>query len=88
MSAEQRNGHYMVRVTDTGPGIPPEAQPHIFDRFYRSDRERRASATSGAGLGLAIASWIASTHGGDVALERSDAAGSRFIVRLPAPSDE
>jgi len=88
MSAEQRNGHYMVRVADTGPGIPREAQPHIFDRFYRSDRERRASATSGAGLGLAIASWIASTHGGDVSLERSDAAGSRFIVRLPAPSGE
>lgn len=84
LSAERQNGSYVVAVADTGPGIPPDAQPHIFDRFYRSDRDRRASATGGAGLGLAIASWIAQTHGGTVGLERSDASGSRFVVRLPA----
>jgi heavy metal sensor kinase len=85
LSAERQNGYYVVTVADTGPGIPPEAQPHIFDRFYRSDRDRRASATSGAGLGLAIASWVAQTHGGSVALESSNSHGSRFAVRLPAP---
>ena len=85
MSAEQRNGDYLVRVADTGPGIPVEAQPHIFDRFYRSERDRRASATSGAGLGLAIASWIATTHGGRVFVERSDSSGSRFAVEFPTP---
>ncbi|HET9797576.1 MAG TPA: HAMP domain-containing sensor histidine kinase, partial [Gemmatimonadaceae bacterium] len=86
LSAERRNGDYLVTVADTGPGIPAEAQPHIFDRFYRSDRDRRASATSGAGLGLAIASWVAQTHGGTVSLESSTSAGSRFAVRFPAPS--
>ena len=83
LTTERQNGDYLVTVADTGPGIPVDAQPHIFDRFYRSDRDRRASATGGAGLGLAIASWVAQTHGGSVALERSDSAGSRFVVRLP-----
>jgi len=87
LSAERRNGDYLVTVADTGPGIPADAQPHIFDRFYRSDRDRRASATGGAGLGLAIASWVAQTHGGSLALDRSDASGSRFIVRLPAGTE-
>jgi two-component system, OmpR family, sensor kinase len=83
LSAERQNGNYLVTVADTGPGIPVDAQPHIFDRFYRSERDRRASATGGAGLGLAIASWIAQTHGGAVSLEQSDGSGSRFVVRLP-----
>jgi heavy metal sensor kinase len=87
LSAERRNGHYLVTVADTGPGIPTEAQPHIFDRFFRVDRDRHVSTTSGAGLGLAIAAWIAQTHGGSVSLDRSDSAGSRFSVRLPVPSD-
>ena len=86
LSAERRNGDYLVSVQDTGPGIPPDAQPHIFDRFYRSERDRRVSATSGAGLGLAIAAWVAQTHGGSVALASSSAAGSRFTVRLPVVS--
>jgi signal transduction histidine kinase len=86
MNIDARPGTYVrITVADTGPGIPPEAQPHIFDRFYRSDRDRRASATSGAGLGLAIASWVAQTHGGTVALESSSIHGSRFAVRFPAP---
>ena len=88
LSAERQNGDYLVTVSDTGPGIPPEAQPHIFDRFYRSDRDRRASATSGAGLGLAIAAWVAQTHGGTVSLEESGSGGSRFAVRLPVPTHE
>jgi len=86
LSAERQNGDYLITVADTGPGIPTDAQPHIFDRFYRSDRDRHASATSGAGLGLAIASWVAQTHGGTVSLEESSNAGSRFAVRLPAPT--
>jgi two-component system OmpR family sensor kinase len=88
LSAERRNGDYLVTVADTGPGIPPEAQPHIFDRFYRSDRDRRVSATSGAGLGLAIAAWVAQTHGGTVSLEQSGSTGSRFAVRLPVPEHD
>jgi heavy metal sensor kinase len=86
LSAERQNGTYVVTVADSGPGIPIDAQPHIFDRFYRSERDRRTSATSGAGLGLAIAAWVAQTHGGTVSLETSSSAGSRFAVRFPAKS--
>lgn len=86
LAAERSNGEYVVTVTDTGPGIPPDAQAHVFDRFFRSDRDRRESATSGAGLGLAIASWVAQAHGGALALERSDSSGSRFAVRFSAPT--
>ncbi len=82
----QDSAGYAVRVADTGEGIPAEAQPHIFERFYRADKARgRASeAGGGAGLGLSIATLIAQLHGGRVALERSDARGSTFIFSLPA----
>ncbi|MDT7603579.1 MAG: hypothetical protein QOF61_1576 [Acidobacteriota bacterium] len=77
---------YSVRIADTGSGIPAEAQPHIFERFYRVDkvRSRAGEAGGGAGLGLSIASLIAELHGGRVALERSDSRGSIFLISLPA----
>jgi two-component system, OmpR family, sensor kinase len=80
---------YAIRITDTGPGIPAEAQPHIFERFYRADKARSyngESGGSGAGLGLSIASWIAETHGGRIILERADQSGSAFVIFLPVPS--
>ncbi len=73
-------------VQDTGRGIAIEAQPHIFERFYREDRVRRRSIESegsGAGLGLSISQWIANLHGGRVTLENSSEKGSTFSVRLP-----
>jgi two-component system OmpR family sensor kinase len=77
---------YAVRVTDTGTGIPAEAQPYIFERFYRVDkaRSRTGEAGGGAGLGLSIASLIAELHGGRVVLECSGARGSTFLIDLPA----
>ena len=82
---------YALKITDTGKGIPAEAQPHIFERFYRVDearsRNRETGGTSGAGLGLSIASWSAQIHGGRITLDRSDKTGSTFVVTLPsAPS--
>ena len=79
------NGHYGITVSDRGRGIPALAQPHIFKRFYRSDvaRGRAAGDVSGAGLGLAIARWIARLHEGDVSLVDSSAAGTTFQIRLP-----
>jgi heavy metal sensor kinase len=77
---------YRVWVEDTGPGIPPEVQPHVFERFVRADQARARDAdtlTSGAGLGLAIAQWIAEAHGGRLELVRSGPAGTRFMLRLP-----
>jgi heavy metal sensor kinase len=85
VEAGRAGGDYFVRITDTGAGIPAEAQPHVFERFYRADRARARDedAGGGAGLGLSIAAWIAEAHGGRVALERSDPRGSAFVVSLP-----
>ena len=76
---------FFIAVTDRGPGIPAAAQPHIFERFYRGDTSRQRSRSDGAGLGLALARWIARVHGGDIRLTNSSAAGSTFTVELPAP---
>ena len=74
---------YAIAVKDHGPGIPPDIRPHIFERFFRADASRRRGARDGAGLGLALARWIAHAHGGDVTLARSSQAGSTFVVVLP-----
>jgi heavy metal sensor kinase len=82
---------YTLRITDTGTGIPAEAQPHIFERFYRVDEARsrngETGGTSGAGLGLSIAAWSARMHDGRIALDRSDKTGSTFVVTLPSVSE-
>jgi two-component system OmpR family sensor kinase len=76
---------YAVSVSDDGPGIPAEIQPHIFERFYRVDAARTHGKDGGAGLGLSLARWIARVHGGDVELAASSRAGSTFVISLPAP---
>ena len=79
-------GGAVVRVSDSGPGISPEDQPHIFDRFYRSVAAGRSNGIadgSGAGLGVPIARWIVQSHGGDLSLEESTPSGSTFEIRLP-----
>jgi heavy metal sensor kinase len=78
-------GCYVLSVTDAGDGIPPEIQPHIFERFFRGD-VARTSSDGGAGLGLALARWIARVHGGDVTLVRSSRDGSTFQATLPSRS--
>ena len=87
-------GAYRLAVGDDGPGIPVEAQPHVFERFFRADRARTRTgadggpqgARGGAGLGLAIARWVAEAHGGTLVLERSNDAGTTFAATLPAGS--
>ena len=88
---------YRITVADTGPGIAPADQPHIFERFYRSNRLRARErgdaggsydSNDGAGLGLAIARSIVEAHGGSLRLARSSSAGSEFAITLPlAPRD-
>ena len=84
------NGDYRLSVADQGPGIPPDAQPHVFERFFRVDRARARAdrtSTSGAGLGLAIVRLVAEAHGGHADLTRSDASGSEFTITLPAAAE-
>lgn len=86
--ALSRSAHgYDIVVTDRGPGIPIESQERIFERFYRVEHSRaRRASDGGAGLGLAVAKWIANVHGGNVALTHSSAEGSTFTARLPFSS--
>jgi heavy metal sensor kinase len=70
-----------IAVSDTGPGIPPADRERVFERFVRLDPAR--SATSGAGLGLPIARWIAERHEGTLTVEPNEAGGCLFVVHLP-----
>ena len=87
VEADIRNGEVCVFITDTGPGIPPNDLPHLFDRFYRADvaRSREASQTtgSGAGLGLSIAEWLTQVHGGRIGVSSKLGHGTTFTVWLP-----
>jgi signal transduction histidine kinase len=71
-----------IAVADEGPGISPEDQAHVFDRFWRADKAR-ARADGGAGLGLAIVRQVVESHGGEVRLHSKVGVGSSFVVWLP-----
>jgi heavy metal sensor kinase len=93
LQLDQRNGSYIVSVSDNGPGIPSDAQARVFERFFRVEKvESRGTITgamgSGAGLGLSIAKSIAEAHGGSLALENSDSNGTTFTVTLSATSSQ
>jgi len=77
-----QDGHVLLRVADTGLGIPQRDLPRVFERFYRVDRAR-SRETGGTGLGLAIVKHVAENHGGEVTVTSELAAGSTFEVRLP-----
>ncbi len=81
-SLNANGGELRVQVSDTGAGIPPEAVPHIFERFYRVDKAR-SRQDGGFGLGLAIVKWIAESHKGEVGLASLPGQGSTFTVTLP-----
>ncbi|NLE77892.1 MAG: HAMP domain-containing protein [Chloroflexi bacterium] len=81
LRVELRVAQVAIRVADVGPGIPPEALPHIFERFYRGDGARQEP---GFGLGLAIAQGLVQAQGGDLMVESQEDVGSAFTVTLPA----
>ena len=81
------NGHAVIEVNDNGVGIPPEAAPHIFERFYRVDKAR-SRQMGGAGLGLSITKAIVTAHGGQVRVESVEGKGSRFLIELPVAGEE
>lgn len=81
IDARRDNGHVVVAVRDTGIGIAPEAQAHLFERFFRADPSRHAD-TPHCGLGLAIAKSTVDLLGGAIHVQ-SGPAGSDFEIRLP-----
>jgi two-component system OmpR family sensor kinase len=76
-------------VTDNGPGISAEDLPHIFERFYRSEKSRtRQKDGKGFGLGLSIAYWIVRNHGGRIEVNSTEGKGTTFCVWLPLAQDD
>ncbi len=80
VALRDRDGEYVVSVTDTGPGIPRVEQSDIFERFY--SRSRGPGQRAGVGLGLAIAKTVVELHGGRVWVESRSGRGSTFFVAL------
>ena len=83
VALQQQNGSAILEVRDNGPGIAPEAQEHIFDRFYRGDPAREGNGT---GLGLALVRSIVHLHKGQIRLSSIHGEGSCFCVTLPLAS--
>jgi signal transduction histidine kinase len=71
-----------ISVTDHGMGIPADAVPHLFERFYRAPPVR-SEHISGMGIGLYLVAEIVALHGGEVAVSSTEGVGSTFTVRLP-----
>ncbi|HEX2993258.1 MAG TPA: HAMP domain-containing sensor histidine kinase [Anaerolineales bacterium] len=83
LSAVDADAEMETSVTDTGKGVPPEALPHLFDRFYQVDRSRAGGEKHGAGLGLAIVQEILQAHGGRIIVRSEVGRGTTFVIRLP-----
>ena len=85
ISAMQQQNALVISFTDSGEGIPEEALPRIFERFFRADSARQSS-TGGSGLGLSIVRAIIEAHGGSVWAENAVDAGARIAFSLPLPA--
>jgi signal transduction histidine kinase len=84
VTVEKNKDFALVKIRDTGIGIPKEEQENIFKRFYRVDKSR-SKETGGVGLGLSIAEWIANAHHGRIEVDSELNQGSTFTVYLPVP---
>jgi two-component system OmpR family sensor kinase len=82
ISSRQEEGMAVIRIRDTGIGIPPDEREKIFDRLYRVDKGRSRDM-GGSGLGLSISRWIVDLHRGTITVTSEPGEGSEFAVRLP-----
>ncbi len=83
LSLASQKGGAIVRISDTGQGIDEQDIDRVFERFYRADKARERDGASGAGLGLAIAKWVAEAHGGKIQLQSQVGQGTTVTVQLP-----
>ncbi len=86
VEAHEENGQVVIRVSDTGEGIPKESLHHIFEPFYRVDKAR-SRRIGGSGLGLAIVKALTDTYHGTIDVQSSPGKGTTFTVKLPARSE-
>jgi heavy metal sensor kinase len=87
LSAHRIGDEVELLVEDTGQGIPADALPHIFDRFYRVPGQH-VDPEKGLGLGLSFVAWIVRAHDGTIDVESTQGVGTRFRIRLPASVPE
>jgi signal transduction histidine kinase len=84
LTLHQSGDQIRLTITDTGIGIAPDDQIHIFERFYKADKARSHATNSGSGLGLAIARKIVQLHHGTITVDSQHGQGTTFTVTLPA----
>ena len=84
LRAERDGDAIRVHVADTGAGIPADALPFVFDRFWRGDQARTHQDGTGSGLGLSIASQLVQAHGGTLAVQSELGVGTEFVIHLPS----
>jgi two-component system OmpR family sensor kinase len=87
VSLNQTAGKARIIIRDTGPGIPSEDLPYIFERFYRAEKSRTRSKSTGFGLGLSITHWIVEKHGGTIEVDSKQNQGTTFCIWLPLLSE-
>jgi signal transduction histidine kinase len=83
MSLSRVGDQARIICRDTGPGIPAEDLPHIFERFYRAEKSRTRGQSTGFGLGLSITKWIVERHNGRIEVNSKDEQGTTFVIWLP-----
>ena len=81
-AARRADGRAHIEVADTGAGIPAQALPHVFERFYRAD-PAHSRTVEGTGLGLAVVRNIVRVHNGSVSVNSEEAKGTTFVVDVP-----
>jgi two-component system, OmpR family, sensor histidine kinase BaeS len=85
IAARRDADRVVIDVEDSAPGVPADALPRLFDRFYRVE-DSRSRANGGAGLGLAIVRSVVEAHGGTIDAGRSPLGGLRVSIAVPAAS--
>ena len=86
VEASLQSRNVIIAVQDDGPGVPPEHQSRIFDRFYRADKNRTDRTHSG--LGLSIAREVIDDHGGELTYKTAEPHGSVFSITLPCSNTQ